>query len=202
MVIVVTGGIGSGKSEVCRILKESYGCDVYEADARAKEMYIRFPELLDAIEKSLDCTLRDEDGAFRPMLLARRIFGDDYAVAVVENLLFPYMINDFKEFSEKSENIIIFESATVLEKRQFDGLYDKVILVDAPFEVRLERACSRDAASAEQIMARMRNQKLMNELSQGKPCDKIDEIIINNGSVNDLKEAVKGVMERLMTALY
>ena len=37
MVIVVTGGIGSGKSQVCKILKESYGCDVYEADARAKE---------------------------------------------------------------------------------------------------------------------------------------------------------------------
>lgn len=200
MVIVVTGGIGSGKSQVCRILKESYGCDVYEADARAKELYVRYPELLSAIEKVLDCILKDEDGVFRPALLARRIFGDETAVSVVENLLFPYMVKDFKDFSENSRNIIIFESATVLEKRHFDGLYNKVILVDAPFEVRLERACCRDSASREQILARMQSQKMMNEVSEGKTCGKIDEIIINNGTVDDLKKAVKGAMERLMTA--
>ena len=191
MVIVVTGGIGSGKSQVCKILKESYGCDVYEADARAKELYVRYPELLSAIEKALDCILKDEDGVFRPALLARRIFGDDTAVGIVENLLFPYMVKDFKDFSENSGNIIIFESATVLEKRQFDGLYDKVILVDA---------CCRDSASCEQILARMQSQKMMNEVSEGKTYGKIDEIIINNGTVDDLKKAVKGAMERLMTA--
>lgn len=200
MVIVVTGGIGSGKSEVCRILKDSYSCDVYEADVRAKELYVRYPELLSAIENALGCNLKDEDGVFRPALLARRIFGDDKAVGVVESLLFPYMIKDFRDFSEKSGNIIIFESATVLEKRQFDGMYDKVILVDAPFEVRMERACCRDGAASEQILARMQSQKLMNEISEGKTCGMIDEIIINNGTVDDLKEAVKGVMERLMTA--
>lgn len=197
MVIVVTGGIGSGKSEVCRILSHSYGFAVYEADRKAKELYVGYPELLDAIEKALGCSFRDSSGQFQPSLMAGRIFGDDEAIRTVENLLFPYLIRDFKDFAETSGNIIIFESATVLEKPQFAGFGDKVILVDAPFELRLERACRRDGSDRDAVLARMNGQKLMNALSGGLSDERIDEIIINNGSVEDLEVAVKGVMDRL-----
>ncbi len=197
MVVIVTGGIGSGKSEVCRILAESYGFAVYEADRKAKELYVRYPELLNAIENALGCSFRDSSGMFRPALMAGRIFGDDEAVRTVESLLFPYLIRDFKVFSETSGNIIIFESATVLEKPQFAGFGDKVILVDAPFDLRLERACRRDGADRDAVLARMKGQKLMNALSDGLSDERIDEIIINNGSVEDLVVAVKGVMDRL-----
>ena len=187
MVIVVTGGIGSGKSEVCRILSDSYGFAVYEADRKAKELYVRYPELLNAIENALGCSFRDSSGVFQPSLMAARIFGDDEAISKVESLLFPYLIKDFKVFAETSGNIIIFESATVLEKTQF---------VDAPFELRLERACMRDGAGHDAVLARMNGQKLMNALSSGLSDERIDEIIINNGSVDDLEVAVKGVMDR------
>ena len=196
MVIVVTGGIGSGKSEVCRILSDSYGFAVYEADRKAKELYVRYPELLNAIENALGCSFRDSSGVFQPSLMAARIFGDDEAISKVESLLFPYLIKDFKVFAETSGNIIIFESATVLEKTQFAGFGDKVILVDAPFELRLERACMRAGAGRDAVLARMNAQKLMNALSSGLSDERIDEIIINNGSVDDLEVAVKGVMDR------
>ena len=87
MVTVVTGGIGSGKSEVCRIIHEEYGFPVYEADRKAKELYVRYPELLSAIESSLDCVVRDSENVFQPRLLAERIFGDGNALATVEGLL-------------------------------------------------------------------------------------------------------------------
>lgn len=197
MVIIVTGGIGSGKSEVCRILSGSYGFPVYEADRKAKELYVRYPELLNAIENALECSFRNSSGVFQPSLMAGRIFGNDEAIRTVENLLFPYLIEDFKVFAETSGNIIIFESATVLEKPQFEGFGDKVILVDAPFELRLERACRRDGADCDAVLARMKGQKLMNALSEGMSDARIDEIILNNGSVEDLEVAVKGVMDRL-----
>ena len=198
MVIIVTGGIGSGKSMVCRMIREIYGFPVYEADSRAKELYVRYPELLEAIESALSCSVRDSRGVFQPRLLAGRIFADKEALAVVESLLFPFMMSDFQEYAENSGNIIIFESATVLEKPQFDGFGDKVILVDAPRETRIERACARDGLSRESVLARMDAQKLMNALSDGAACARIDETIMNDGSADDLLEAVKDVMERLL----
>ena len=199
MVIVVTGGIGSGKSEVCRIIRNMYGLPLYEADSKAKELYVRYPELLESIEKAFGSGFRNEQGVFQPYLLAQRIFGNEAAVAVVESLLFPYMIADFNDFASSSGNIIIFESATVLEKPQFKGFADKVILVDAPFDVRLDRACRRDGTTREQVIARMQGQKLMNEFSEGLVPVHVDEIIMNNGTVEDLKVAVKEVMDRLLT---
>lgn len=198
MVVIVTGGIGSGKSMVCRMIRDIYGFPVYEADKRAKELYVRYPELLESIEKALSCSVRDSGGNFQPRLLAERIFADADALAVVESLLFPFMMSDFREFAENSGNIIIFESATVLEKPQFDGFGDKVVLVDAPRETRIERACVRDGISREAVLARMDAQKLMNAVSEGAVCSRIDEIIMNDGSADDLLEAVKGVMERLL----
>ena len=72
-VLVVTGGIGSGKSEVCRILRETGITAQYDADTRVKELYHRHPTLLSSIESVLGMKLRDDDGAFLPALMAERI---------------------------------------------------------------------------------------------------------------------------------
>lgn len=187
MVLVVTGGIGSGKSEVCRILKGlGYGCQ-YNADARAKALYEEHPTLLGDIENSLGCNLRDDSGHFQPSKLASVIFTDRNALEQVEAHLFPAMMDDFRSFAGScGEGIVVFESATVLEKPQFEGFADKVILVDAPFEVRLERACIRDGADRQKVLARMQNQKLMNDLSAGYEDPRIDVRILNDGTMEDL----------------
>jgi dephospho-CoA kinase len=187
MVIVVTGGIGSGKSEVCRILKDMGFRAQYNADMRAKSLYVEHPSLLADIEKSLGCLLKDEKGCFEPSRLADRIFSDPDALAVVESHLFPVLMDDFAFYAGKcGEEVVVFESATVLEKPQFKGFGDKIVLVDAPFETRLERACRRDGADREKVLARMHNQKLMNELSAGGEDPRIDCRIVNDCSIDDL----------------
>lgn len=198
MVIVVTGGIGSGKSEVCRMLVDMYGCSLYEADSKAKELYVRCPRLLQDIEQALSCRLTDDENVFQPSFLAARIFTDRNALEIVEGLLFPYLKADFREFAESTDNIIIFESATILEKKGLDDIGDKVILVDAPYELRLERACKRDGAEREAVIDRMSNQTLMNS---GHACrsSRVDEVIMNDGSVDNLEKAVREVMDRILT---
>lgn len=187
MVIVITGGIGSGKSEVCRILREMGFCAQYNADTRAKALYEEHPSLLADIESALGCSLRDEDGRFVPARLAARIFNEPDSLALVEARLFPVMMDDFASFAGNcGERVVVFESATVLEKPQFEGFGDKIILVDAPFEVRLERACRRDGADPEKVLARMHNQKLMNELSAGGEDPRIDCRIVNDCSLDEL----------------
>lgn len=194
--IVVTGGIGSGKSEVCRIMRESGLTAQYDADDRVKKLYHEDPLLLSSIEDVLGMRLRDEDGKFVPRLLAARIFNDASALQEVERLVFPALLKDFKAFvgSHIDEKYVIFESATILEKEFFNGFGDYTILVDAPFDVRLERAAARDGVERDAVIKRMNNQRLMNLLSEGHTDPRIDFIILNNGSRDELELKVKELL--------
>lgn len=200
MVLVVTGGIGSGKSEVCRILMDMGYVHQYNADSRAKALYEEHPTLLGDIEASLGCSLRDENGRFQPSRLAAVIFSDRTALEIVESHLFPALKEDFFSFAGKcGEGVVVFESATVLEKTQFDGFGDKIILVDAPFETRLERACRRDGADREKVLARMQNQKLMNDLSDGSEDSRIDCKIMNDSTFEELVSRTKNAINSLIS---
>lgn len=197
-VLVVTGGIGSGKSTVCRILAEKGLTFQYNADARVKMLYSHCPSLLDSIEQALEVSLRDENGSFLPSLLATRIFSDKEALDKVESTVFPYLKADFESFlSDSDADVVVFESATVLEKPEFEGFGDKIVLVDAPFELRLERACRRDSADKEAVLSRMRSQKLMNALSQGASDPRIDAVIVNDCSPEILEQRVNQTMSGL-----
>ena len=198
-VLVVTGGIGSGKSLVCRILKEKYGIPVYEADQRAKRLYVEVPAMLQEIESALGRRLRNDDGSFAPMILADVIFNDPKALCQVEDILFPVMKQDFAEWAEGQDaEVVAFESATVLEKPQFDGFGDIVILVNAPLDVRTARAMSRDGASKERIQSRMNAQPLMNRLSQGEADPRVDHVIDNGSTEEDLIRNLTKFIEKYM----
>lgn len=195
-VLVITGGIGSGKSQVCEILRENGYDTQYNADAKVKELYLTHPGLLGQIEERLDCVLRDENGSFIPSRLSKIIFSDPESLKVLEGIVLPILAEDFAEFvsRHKDSKVVIFESATVLDKPQFEGIADKVIVVDAPLELRLERACRRDGASREQILLRMKNQKSVNAISEGAVDQRVDYIIRNDGTFARLRQLVEDAM--------
>lgn len=190
-VLVVTGGIGSGKSSVCRILHDKYGLPVYDADSQAKRLYVDVPSLLDDMENSLGMSLRDESGDFNPAELSKVIFKDPMALSKVEDLLFPVLLDDFNSWKNRcSTDWVVFESATILEKPYFSGFGDVVMLVDAPMSLRKERAMARDKASEEKVSARMNQQPLMNSLSEGVIDRRIDHIVRNDSSLSELESEV------------
>lgn len=197
-ILVVTGGIGAGKSEVCRILADKGLTAQYNADSKVKELYTKFPGLLESIEDAMGCSLRDESGRFQPQKLAQKIFSDRQVLEMVESLVFPVLMEDFRIYAQSCGNsIVVFESATILEKPQFEGFGDKVILVDAPLSLRMERACARDGVCRDAITARMSNQKLMNALSQGETDARIDAVIVNDGALDILEERIEKTMSDL-----
>lgn len=198
-ILAVTGGIGSGKSEVCRIMAENGLALQYNADSRAKDLYVECPGLLDEIEKELGERFTDAEGNFVPSRLAAVIFSDAASLEKVEALLFPEMIRDFHRMMAEAaqDQIVVFESATFLEKKQFDGFADIVLLVDAPFDMRLERACRRDGASKEAIIARMKNQRLMNELSEGLEDPRINYRVQNDSTRQELEHKVLSVLSQI-----
>lgn len=199
-VFIVTGGIGSGKSDVCRIMSDLGFSLQYDADGRVKMLYDEHPHLLNDIEAGLGCILRDSNGCFIPSRLAEIIFTSSDSMNLVESLVFPALMEDFESFCKNhpESNAVIFESATILEKPQFDGFGDYVILVDAPFETRLSRACSRDNADRDAVLARMKNQKLMNALSDGHYDPRIDAVIENSGSLEELRIKTEEMVSSLL----
>lgn len=198
-VLVITGGIGSGKTEVCRILQEIYGCGVYNADERVKMLYDVHPTLLDDIEKLVAEPLRDGEGKFVPSRLSARIFRDRSLLRHVEALVFPALVEDFETWAQQYSDarFVVFESATVLEKPEFRGFGDKVVLVDSLVETRLERACMRDSAPRESVYARMLNQRMMNSISDGELQPEVDAVIHNLGTLTDLKYSTIRVINEL-----
>lgn len=198
MILILSGGIGSGKSVAAGMLSEMYGFPVYCADARVKELYEEHPNLLEDIEKVLGCVLRDDEGRFVPSLLAREIFAEGNALDKVEALVFPVLKEDFEKWmGENPSKVHILESATILEKEFFKGFGDLALIVTAPFDVRLARAMERDNASQMQVRARMDKQKIFSDPScLASVCSLPYELCENVGSEDDLRENLARIMEK------
>ena len=199
-VVVITGGIGSGKSSVCAYLEKAYGWPVYEADAKVKQMYVTHPSLLTDIEKTLGLSLRDEAGDFKPSLLASVIFNDRDALIKVEDLVFPVLSEDFEHWKSQhsDRDFVILESATILEKPQLKGMGDVTVLIDAPLQLRQQRASLRDGVSAEMISRRMESQTLMNDISSGKVESPAQYTVINDGTYDDLTLNIDNLVKKLL----
>ena len=196
-VLIVTGGIGSGKSLVSRILTECYDIPVYEADNRAKALYIELPVMLDEIESALGVVLRNDSGMFVPQKLAEVIFTDSDALKKVEDILFPHLQKDFLNWAEEQgKEVVALESATLLEKPQFDDFGDIVLVVDAPKSLRLSRACSRDGQEEGKILQRMSAQPLMNSISDGGCNERVDYVIVNDSTIEDLHQKLTEFIEK------
>ena len=129
MTILVTGPIGSGKSELCKYLA-SRSYPVYDCDSRTKMLYSLIPGLKCRIEEELGVAWED----------IRIIFSDEDKRRRMEAIVYPYVVADLKAWKSRQDSELLFvESAIALEKPQFDGLYDKVLLVSADYAVRENR---------------------------------------------------------------
>lgn len=196
-VLVVSGGIGSGKSTVCRMLENDYGIPVYEADSRVKELYNELPSMLLKIEQTLGESFRNVDGDFQPPLMAARIFSDPDALQQVESVVFPVLTDDFARWKGMhiDREFVALESATILEKPALSGLGDVTIVVDAPLELRIERAAARNGASEESVRDRARSQVLMNSISAGHVPSSVDYVLKNDDDLLALDENLMKCME-------
>ena len=187
--VLVTGGIASGKSEVCRYLA-SKGFPVYDSDSRAKQLYARRPALVRRMEEALGIPIRTSEGKLDKRLLAAAIFSDEKAREKVEALVYPALLQDFKRWRSKQERapFVVLESAVILSKPLFDGLWDAVVVVTASPQVRLSRVMARDGASEEAVLARMAAQDI--------PKSRSHVLLPNEGTPEALEAAVKRVFFR------
>lgn len=158
-VLVITGGIGAGKSYVSRIF-ERKGIPVYDSDSRTKSLYDTDDVLLASLCSIIGSDIVN-DGVLDKVLMASRIFSDKALLEEVEGVVFPSVIRDFMSWKSAFAGkvpFVIMESAIFLMKPVLAPVADKVLYVDAPFDVRVSRVMARDSVSADAVRSRMANQ--------------------------------------------
>lgn len=158
-VLVITGGIGAGKSYVSRIF-ERKGIPVYDSDSRTKALYDTDEALLASLCSIIGSDIVNE-GVLDKALMASRIFSDKSLLEEVESVVFPSVIRDFmfwKSAFEGKVPFVIMESAIFLMKPILAPVADKVLYVDAPLDVRVSRVMARDSVSADAVRTRIANQ--------------------------------------------
>ena len=107
--------------------------------------------------------------------------------------MFPILTEDFFKWKEANsdKDCLVLESATILEKPSLLSLGDVVLVVDAPLQMRIERAVKRDGVPEDTVRGRVANQTLMNEISAGHIPDTVDFVIKNDCDIDTLAERLK-----------
>lgn len=156
MNVGISGGIGSGKSYLCRIL-ESKGFPVYYSDREARRLINENNQ----IREQLISLFGEEvylNGEINRPFLAAIIFNDPEKRKAVNQIVHPQVHADFLRWSKEQNTRLVFEESALLFDNQAYRLFDATILVTAPLELRIERIVQRDACTREEALARINSQ--------------------------------------------
>ena len=155
--IGVTGGIGSGKSTVCRIFSQ-LGVPVYSADDRAKQLMTEDEDLVERIEGLFGPDAYLANGILNREHISDRAFHDATLLGKLNALVHPAVFRDFDTWLEQqTAPYIIKEAALLFESGSFRDL-DFIVTVSAPRELRITRCMQRDGNTRKQVLARMDKQ--------------------------------------------
>ena len=187
----LTGGIGSGKSTVSKILI-SKGFSVYNSDNRAKWLMNNNDNLKSNII-SIFGNKAYLKGSLNRKYLSAKVFNDSLKLKALNNLVHPLVAIDFKNWllHQKSKDFVFKEAAILIESGAYKEM-DKIIVVSCPENIRLERVLKRDGNSPELVKKRMQNQ-----ISETEKINHADFVVKNNGSESDLVLEVEFVISKL-----
>ena len=175
MRIGITGGIGSGKSYVARLLSAHLGIPVYDSDREARRLMVESLEVRSALVALLGEEAYTPSGELRKSVVAQYLFASADNAARVNAIVHPAVKEDFLRWAEEQEEDVALESAILIEAG-FRDVVDCLIEVTAPNELRIQRTMLRDGVGAEQVHRRMERQAPETERLQAA-----DFVIFNDG---------------------
>ena len=181
MVVGLTGGIGSGKSTIARQLR-MMGYMVYDSDSQAKRIIV---ENL-SVRKQLIQLFGEEvfiDGVYQTNIVAQQVFADKCLLEKLNAIVHPAVRADIeKQKASMGVGELLFVECAILYSSGIHALCEKVVLVTAPEEIRLQRTIQRDHSTIDKVRARMRAQECEWQHQQ------VDVVLHNDGSrsINEL----------------
>lgn len=155
-VIGLTGGIGSGKTTIAKMF-EALGVPVYYADDEAKKLMNSSKKIKEKLIK----TFGNESytsGILNRKYLADLVFHDKKKLAEINEIVHPEVDRHFKSWvQEQNTPYVLQENAIIFENKKQD-VFDAIITVSTPIEIKIDRVLSRDTTSRENVLARIKNQ--------------------------------------------
>lgn len=191
MIIGLTGGIASGKSTVSNFFKE-LGVKVIDADIVAREISER-KATIDEICNIFGRDILDENGRIVREKLKERVFQDKRLVQKLNSIIHPQVIEYFKERKDENreDELLIFD-VPLLYEAKMDTLCDKVIVVGVDRKKQIERVIQRDGSSEE-----VARNIIANQMSLDDKIKRADIVIMNDGTLEELKGKVLKVYKEL-----
>jgi dephospho-CoA kinase len=188
----LTGGIGSGKSEVARLLA-GHGAVVVDADALAREAVAPGTPGLRAVVAEFGPEVLAADGSLDRARLGRLVFADDERRAALEAIVHPYVGRRSAELMAAAapDAVVVYDVPLLVEKQLQDG-YDLVVVVEASDDVRLRRLAGTRGTSPEDVRARMAAQA-----SREERLAVADYVVDNDGDLRQLAGRVATLWDLL-----
>lgn len=185
----ITGGIGSGKSYVCNLLKKR-GLPIYNCDLEAKSLMSSSTNIRQGIielvgQKAFNGSIPNKN------VIAEYLFANKQNADRINRIVHPIVKEDFILWSKKQTTDIVIQECAILFESKFDNTVDFTVLIYAPEQLRIERAMKRDCSSREQIKERM-----MHQLQEEEMMTKVDFIIWNDGK-HDLEDQINLLLQKL-----
>jgi dephospho-CoA kinase len=160
--IGITGGIGSGKSTVSKIL-QTMGYPVFNSDVEARKILFHSKDL----HRKLKENFGEEivvNGIPDKVSLAKIVFSSKEKLKMLNELIHPLVRISFEEWILKQKSKIVIKEAAILIESGAYKECDKIIVVKSPEELRIKRVMKRDSVTEEEVKMRMKNQLSINEL--------------------------------------
>jgi dephospho-CoA kinase len=193
MKLGITGGIGSGKTSVCRVFNV-LGIPVFSADPEAQLIMNEDKNIISGINKIAGKNLYP-DGNLDRMELASLIFTNPDLLKKVNSLVHPAVFEQFKRWTEAQNTPYVIMEAAILFESGASKLVDRVATVIAPIGERISRVTLRNKLTRDQVMERIKNQM------EDKERIKMSDYVINNSENEMIIPAILKIHEDIINHL-
>lgn len=197
--IGLTGSIATGKSTVTNMLKE-LGAFVIDCDKTARDVVAPGTRGLEKIEEAFGKEAIAADGSMDRVYIGDLVFRNPGMKKRLENILFPLIFEALDEellrLEREGATPVVFLDMPLLYEVKYDSYVDEVWLVYVPFEVQLSRLMKRNGYTKEEALLRIHSQ-----ISVDKKKSLAQQVIDNSRTLEDTKEQVRSLWERLQMRL-
>ena len=161
--LAITGGIGSGKSVVSRMMNV-LGVPVYDCDSSAKRLMVNDEFIVSELKRMFGEDCYEDDGTLNRQYIASCIFTDKQNIKRVNSLVHPAVKRDFEQWAElQGTDLVAVETAILYESGIVESV-DKVLVVWTEKETAIRRTVERSGMSRSQVISRMENQMSVDDL--------------------------------------
>jgi dephospho-CoA kinase len=193
-IVGLTGGIGSGKSTVARMFAQ-LGVPVYFADDEAKKLMVTSEPLIAGIKKRFGEKAYDESG-LNTRYLAKVVFNDQESLKALNQMVHPAVEKHFKDWVGKQDTAYVIQENPLLFEKNKQDQYDRIVVVAAPTEMRINRVRARDGATRSEVEARIQNQ-----MDQNYKVKYADYVIENDGDLSSCRQAVHAIHKNILSEI-